>query len=163
VQVVGMLLATVFIPTAVNRAGKRTSCTAGGTIAVLGVVTALASAPIPAIAFVGFSIMGVGIGAINTLIWALVADTVEYGERKTGAAYSVLSLSRKFGQAIGAAAAAYIIGLGGYESGAATQSDGAVTAIRIAAGAVPALVTVPPIVVMVSSSPDREEVPPDRR
>lgn len=156
VQVVGMLLATLVIPTAVSRIGKRASYIAGGTIAVLGgVITALAPGSIPAIAFVGFGILGIGIGAINTLIWALVADTVEYGEWRTGvraegATYSVLSLSRKFGQAIGAAAAAYIIGLGGYVSGAAAQSDSAVTAIRIAAGAVPALVTIPAIAVMVT-------------
>ncbi|MER0484700.1 glycoside-pentoside-hexuronide (GPH):cation symporter [Streptomyces sp. Edi2] len=156
VQVVGMLLATLVIPTTVTKIGKRTSYIAGGTITVLGgIITAVAPGSVPAIAIVGFGIMGIGIGAINTLIWALVADTVEYGEWKTGvraegATYSVLSLSRKFGQAVGAAAAAYIIGLGGYESGAATQSDGALTAIRIATGAVPALVILPAIAVMVT-------------
>ncbi len=156
VQVVGMLAATLVIPTMVSKVGKRTSYIAGGAIAVLGgVITAVAPGSIPAVAIVGFGIMGLGIGAINTLIWALVADTVEYGEWKTGvraegATYSVLSLSRKFGQAIGAAAAAYIIGLGGYESGAAIQSDGTLTSIRIAAGAVPALVTIPAIVIMFS-------------
>ncbi|WP_329316275.1 MFS transporter [Streptomyces sp. NBC_01278] len=156
VQVVGMLAATLVIPTTVSKVGKRTSYIAGGAIAVLGgLITAVAPGSIPAIAIVGFGIMGLGIGAINTLIWALVADTVEYGEWKTGvraegATYSVLSLSRKFGQAIGAAAAAYIIGLGGYQSGAAIQSDGTLTSIRIAAGAVPALVTIPAIAIMFS-------------
>jgi glucuronide carrier protein len=37
-------------------------------------------------------------------------------------------------QAIGSAVAAYIIGLGGYVAGAASQSSEAVTAIRVAAG-----------------------------
>ena len=117
------------IPITVHTVGKKApTYVAGGTLAVLGgVITAVAPGSIPAIAFVGFGVLGLGIGAINTLIWALVADTVDYGEWKTGvraegATYSVLSLSRKFGQAIGAAAAAYIIGLGGY-IGAATQSD----------------------------------------
>jgi glucuronide carrier protein len=156
VQVAGMLLATLVIPATVSKVGKRTSYVAGGTFAVLGgFITAVAPGSIPAIAFVGFGILGIGIGAIDTLMWALVADTVEYGEWKTGvraegATYSVLSLSRKFGQAVGAAAAAYIIGIGGYESGAATQSDSAVTAIRIAAGAVPAVVVIIAVAIMVT-------------
>jgi Na+/melibiose symporter-like transporter len=60
----------------------------------------------------------------------------------------ILSLSRDVGQAIGAAAAACIIGLGGYVSGAAAQSDTTVTSIRIAAGAVPAAVSRAAIAVM---------------
>jgi glucuronide carrier protein len=39
---------------------------------------------------------------------------------------------------VGAAAASYAIGIGGYLSGAASQPDSAVTAIRVAAGLVPA-------------------------
>jgi len=50
----------------------------------------------------------------------------------------VLSFTRKAGQGVGGAAAAYTIGLGGYVSGAESQPDGAETAIRVAAGALPA-------------------------
>ncbi len=82
-------------------------------------------------------------GAINTLVFALQADTVDYGEWKSGiraegSSYAVLSFTRKAGQGVGGAAAAYTIGLGGYVSGAAAQPDGAETAIRVAAGALPA-------------------------
>ena len=81
---------------------------------------------------------------INTLIFALQADTVEYGEwnsgvRAEGTNYSVLSFTRKAGQGIGGAAAAYTIGLGGYISGADSQTSGAFTSIKIAAGLIPAL------------------------
>jgi glucuronide carrier protein len=80
---------------------------------------------------------------INTLIFALQADTVDYGEwrsrvRVEGASYSALSFTRKVGQGIGGSLAAYTIGLGGYVSGASLQSEGALTAIRIGAGALPA-------------------------
>ena len=50
----------------------------------------------------------------------------------------MLSFTRKAGQGVGGAAAAYTIGLGGYVSGAAAQTDGADTSIRVAAGALPA-------------------------
>ena len=50
----------------------------------------------------------------------------------------MFSFTRKVGQALGAAAASYTIGFGGYVSGASTQSDAAVDAIKVAAGIVPA-------------------------
>jgi glucuronide carrier protein len=43
------------------------------------------------------------------------------------------------GQAVGAAAASYTIGLGGYVSGAASQPETATHAIGVAAGVVPAV------------------------
>ena len=82
-------------------------------------------------------------GIINTLIFALQADTVEYGEWKSGVraeggSYAVLSFTRKAGQGVGGALAAFTIGLGGYVAGAATQNPAAETSIRIAAGGLPA-------------------------
>jgi MFS/sugar transport protein len=87
-------------------------------------------------AFTAFAVLGVSISAISTLMWALVADTFEYGEwqtghRTVGAVYSIFSFTRKARQAVGAAA--YIVGLGGY--GAGTQPDSAVDAIKFANGA----------------------------
>lgn len=51
----------------------------------------------------------------------------------------VLSFSRKVGQGIGGAIAAFGIGVGGYVAGAATQSRGALDAIRYLTGWGPAL------------------------
>jgi glucuronide carrier protein len=87
-------------------------------------------------------VLGIGLGGVNTLMFALAADTVEYGEWKTGhrtegASYSVFSFTRKVGQGIGAALGAFTIGLGGYVEGAATQPGSAVDAIKAAAGLVP--------------------------
>ena len=87
--------------------------------------------------------LGIGLGTINTLIFALQADTVDYGEwnsgiRAEGGSYSVLSFTRKTGQGIGGAVAAYTIGLGGYIATAKTQTGSALTSIRVAAGIIPA-------------------------
>ena len=70
--------------------------------------------------------------------------------RAEGASYAVLSFTRKAGQGVGGAAAAYTIGLGGYVSGAATQSDAAVTSIKIAAGLVPAVAVAAAAAVMLA-------------
>jgi glucuronide carrier protein len=91
-----------------------------------------------------FAVYGIGIAAVQSLMWALQADTVEYGEWKSGLRtegtnYAALSFTRKVGQGIGGALAAYGIGLGGYVARSPTQSPGALDAIRHITGWGPAL------------------------
>jgi glucuronide carrier protein len=145
VQTVLMVAAAAFVPKIAGALGKKRTYILAGTVAAISSVAfALAPGSVPAIGIACYGVLGLGLGAINTLIFALQADTVEYGEwrsgvRAEGASYSVLSFMRKAGQGIGGAAAAYTIGLGGYVSGSAVQSDAAVNAIRVAAGIVPAV------------------------
>jgi glucuronide carrier protein len=146
VQTIAMVAAAAFVPKAVVTVGKKRAYIGAAVVAVIGAIAfAVAPSSTPAIGIACYGLLGIGLGAINALIFALQADTVDYGEWKSGvraegASYSVLSFTRKTGQAIGGAAAAYTIGLGGYVSGAATQGHGALTAIRIAAGIVPGVV-----------------------
>jgi glucuronide carrier protein len=156
VQTVAMVAAAAFVPKLVASVGKKRAYVLSGVIAALSAIGfALAPGSVPAIGIACYGILGLGLGAINALIFALQADTVEYGEwrsgvRAEGASYSVLSFMRKAGQGIGGAAAAYTIGLGGYVSGAATQSDAAVTSIRVAAGVVPAFAVAAAAAVMLA-------------
>jgi glucuronide carrier protein len=156
VQTVGMILASALVPLAVEAVGKkRTYIVAGLFAAGSAVAVALAPGSIPAIGIACFGLLGVGLGMINTLIFALQADTVDYGEwnsgvRAEGSSYAVLSFTRKVGQGIGGAVAAYTIGLGGYISGAASQTDDAITSIRVAAGGIPAATFVAAAAVMVA-------------
>jgi glucuronide carrier protein len=144
VQTVGMLIAAALIPKAAAAVGKKRTylvAAAAGTVAALGV--ALAPSSNPWMGIMAYGLLGVPLGMVNTLIFAFQADTVDYGEWKSGvraegASYAVLSFMRKTGQGLGGAAAAYTIGLGGYISGAASQSAEAVTSVRVAAGGIPA-------------------------
>ena len=145
VQTVGTFLVAAFIPQIVRTLGKKTGYLALGLVAVVaGVGIALAPSSTPAVALVFFFLLGIGVGGVNTLMWALEADTVEYGEWKTGVrtegtTYALFSFTRKMGQALGGAAAAYTIGLGGYIAGkGVVQTDSAKTAIKVATGFVPA-------------------------
>jgi glucuronide carrier protein len=156
VQTIGMVAAAAFVPKLVGAVGKKRAYVFAGTIAAVSAVAfALAPDSAPAIGIACYGILGLGLGAISALIFALQADTVEYGEwrsgvRAEGASYSVLSFMRKAGQGIGGAAAAFTIGLGGYVSGAAAQSDAAVNSIRIAAGIVPAVAVAAAVAVMLA-------------
>jgi len=156
VQTVAMVVAAAVVPAAVARIGKKRAYVLSGIVAAAAAVgLALTPGSLPVLAIAFYGALGLGFGAINALVFALQADTVEYGEWKSGvraegASYAVLSFTRKAGQGIGGAAAAYTIGLGGYESGAASQSGGAVTAIKIAVGIVPAVAVAVATVVMLA-------------
>ena len=133
------------IPKIITSVGKKKAFIGFGVVGIVaGIGIALSPPSIVWVPLVFFALMGIATAGVNTLMWALEADTVEYGEWKTGVrtegiTYAVFSFTRKAGQAVGGAAAAFAIGLGGYVGGAATQSESAISAIRYASGFVPAL------------------------
>ena len=162
VQTAGVFIAAALVPRLVGTIGKKRVYQAlGGIAALAGIAVALAPASTPAIAIVAFAFFGIGLGGVNTVSFALQPDTVEYGEWQTGArtegaTYSIFSFTRKVGQALGAAAASYTIGLGGYLANAANQPDEAIDAIRVACGIVPAAFIFGAIAIM-SAYPLTEE------
>jgi len=139
-----MFVVAPITPRIVATFGKRTGYMAAAGLSVVGGVGIfLAPASTPVVAIVFWTIAGLGLALVNTLMWALEADTVEYGEWKSGvrtegATYAIFSFTRKAGQALGGAAAAYALSIGGYVAKAPAQPHDALVAIRAAAGAVPA-------------------------
>jgi glucuronide carrier protein len=156
-QNVGTFVAAALVPRLVERIGKKVTYMAGGAIAIVsGIGLIAAPGSVPALAIAIFGVLGFGLGAVNTLMWAIEADTVDYGEWKTGVrtegiTYAMFSFTRKMGQALGGAAAAYTIGFGGYVAAAGlNQSESAVLSIKLAAGLVPAMFIAIALVIMAS-------------
>jgi glucuronide carrier protein len=154
-QTVGTFLIAPFVPLLTRTIGKKKAfiaCGVVGVVAFIGLTVAPGS--VPAVAVALFFLAGVGLGGVNTLMWALEADTVEYGEWKTGVrtegtTYAMFSFTRKMGQALGGAAAAYTLGFGGYVSGKnVVQTDSAVHAVKLAAGFVPAAFVIVSLAIM---------------
>ncbi|MBA8989026.1 glucuronide carrier protein [Curtobacterium pusillum] len=143
-----------FMPKVVRAFGKKTAYIAGGAVMVIGgIVIMVAPQSMPAIGFTGLVVAYVGLVSVNMLVWALEADTVEYGEWKTGVrtegiTYALFSFTRKTGQAVGGALAAYALAWGGYSAGAATQSAHAEFGIRAATGLIPAVGALVAIAIM---------------
>lgn len=125
--------------------GKKTAyITAGGITATGGVGVALIPPSQLVLAMVSFAVYGIGISGVQALMFALQADTVEYGEwasgvRTEGTDYAALSFTRKLGQGVGGALAGWGIGVGGYAAGSATQTPGALDTIRYLTGFGPAV------------------------
>lgn len=92
------------------------------------------------IAFIGIAMFGACF--YLTLMWALVADCIDYQEEKTGrreegSIYATYSLFRKIAQGLGAAVVALALGSTGYNEklDAVSQAPGVAEKIYIATGA----------------------------
>ena len=136
-----------FVPALVVRFGKKNLFQYCGIFTVVGGV-ALFFVPgnLPLLALLFVAIKGLGVSLINTLMFALEADTVEYGEWKTnqrteGATYAIFSFTRKITQSIGGALGAFALALGGYITKLAAdqvQPESAIIAIKASMGLIPA-------------------------
>ena len=153
-QVLITLTLAATAPRLVHRFGKRSIYVTGGlTSAAGGVLVFAAPTDLAWIALLGIFLALAGAASVSIMVWALIADTVEYGEWKTGVRsdginYSLLSATRKIGMAFGGALAAFALAWGGYQSGAAEQSESAMFGIRVAAGLAPALAIAVAVAVM---------------
>lgn len=143
-QAAGTFLVASFIPKIVRSIGKRNGYIVLGVVGVVaGLGLAYSPPEVPMLAVVSFFLLGIGMGGVNTMMWALEADTVEYGEWKTGVrtegtTYALFSFTRKMGQALGGAAGAFALGLVAFDSLAAKdgapQSAATVHGIQLASG-----------------------------
>jgi glucuronide carrier protein len=129
-QVASLFLVGPLIPTIVRTIGKRTGYIILGAVSVVGAVM-LAFLPLdttPWFGPVAFLFIGIGIGGVNTLMWALEADTVEYGEWRTGnrtegTTYAVFSFTRKMGQALGGFVGGLALTWAGFSAAAASSGE----------------------------------------
>ena len=144
ISLVGTLIAAPLVPALVGRFGKKNAFLLGLGLGAAG-FTSLFLSPTTSLGMIYFSL---GLGSVGvmmsmTVMWALEADTVEYGEWKTGIrieglTYSFFSFTRKCGQALGGSIPAFLLAGSGYIPNAATQSENALQGIQQAIALVPA-------------------------
>ncbi|MGA8047633.1 MAG: glycoside-pentoside-hexuronide (GPH):cation symporter [Dermatophilaceae bacterium] len=158
-QVGALLVVGPLVPSIVRSVGKKTGYVSLALITVAGAAV-LAFAPLstaPWWGLVAFFIMGLGINGVNTFMWALEADTVEFGEWKTGArtegtTYAVFSFTRKMGQAVGGFIGGIALTIAGFSaaraSGGEAQAAGVGDNIQLWAGGLVALFSILAALVM---------------
>ena len=152
------IVAAPFIPKLVDRYGKKALFQWCGLFTVVGGLALFftpTGAVAPALIFLG--VKGIGAALINTVMFGLEADTVEYGEWRTGArsegaTYAVFSFTRKLTQSIGGALGAAALSFGGYLSATKAvpnpiQPESAILAIRVSMGLIPAAAAIIAMVV----------------
>ena len=129
---IGMVASVVVIPFAgaiVRKLGKKESAVLGSTFAASMYIVMLFIPNLTVSIFLVLSFLaGLGSGLVNTIIWALVSDAIDYqeyttGERNEGTVYSSYSLARKLGQVISGGMVGFALSLLGYQSGATVQAE----------------------------------------
>ncbi len=141
-MLIGTVASAPLVPGMVKRMGKKNTFLLGAILGSCGYLLfffmSIYSVPV---ALAALAIASVGQGITMTVMWALEADTVEYGEYLTGVrieglTYSLFSFTRKCGQAIGGSIPAFILGLSGYIANQA-QVPEVIMGIRMSISLVP--------------------------
>ena len=150
---VTQIVCMFFIAWFVKRYGKRKVLMAGAAIMIIGyAIMACAGTSVPEL-ILGCAARGVGNAGISACMFAMVTDTIEYGEWKTGIrTEGLINSAASFGQKLGNGFSTVLLGcilnIGGYVGSAAVQSKSALTAIRAGYIYVPIILTVIQIVVL---------------
>lgn len=124
------------LPAISRKIGKRNIALLGGLIGVGGQLL-LTLCPDSAVWLIICSLLkGVGSVMIMGTIFAMVADTIEYGEWKTGeriegVLYSTTSFGAKVGGGVGSAMVMGLLGQAGYDGLAAQQGAAAISMIKM--------------------------------
>lgn len=155
-QTVGTVIVSSLVPSLTVYLGKRWGYVFSAGIAILGYIVIFFSPEQSLVtALIAWFLLGAGTGGSNSLMFSMQADTVDYGEWKTGiraegGSYSILSFIRKVGQGIGGGLAGVILAYFGYSEGAATQTAEALDGIRWACGLVPAILALGAALIMIA-------------
>lgn len=127
----------VISPIVIKKFGKRNVSLGGALLTVLSYLIIIVI-PGNVVFYVGLALSSFAQAAMTSTQNSMIADTVEYGEWKTGIrtvgfSYSVFNMVQKFGMAVQAAFFGFLLALGGYISvEGAAQPESAISMIKAA-------------------------------
>ena len=154
----GVFLALPFI----RRIGKRNITLAGCVVIIIGqCVIALGPTSLPVV-LTGLGVAGVGVGAMFAVVFAMIGDTIEYEEwrsgiRAEGLVYAGATFGQKLGGALGGMAVGWFLGFAGYlEGDTSNQPAAALQMIDFVFIWLPILFTVPMAILMFFYRLDKE-------
>lgn len=150
---VPLIIGIVLSAPLIKRIGKRNTILAGAILSAVGSVIVFIDPTNFMLIMVSTVIKTLGVAPAVATGSALLADTVEYGEWKTGARtegliFSGASLAPKIGSGIGGAMVGWVLSAGGYVGGLETQPDSAISAIKVLYIVVPLILVILQILLM---------------
>ncbi|KHF39365.1 MFS transporter [Halalkalibacter okhensis] len=156
-----ILLGMVFVAPITKRFGKRNAIIVGEIITIIGYLIMMIDLTNVVLILIGTIIRGIGKAPINGSMFALLGDTIEYGEWKTGIrnegmVYSGGSMGIKVGSGLGAAMIGWVLALGGYVGGSAIQSDSALLSIQALFIYIPLALTILMIILLLFYNLDKK-------
>ena len=135
ISLIPVLVCMPFVAPLSKKYGKRNVALVGSIISIVGQAAMLLNPRSFGWLIACNVIKGVGQAALTGTLFAMVADTIEYGQWKTGKRvegmlYSSTTFGAKIGAGVGMAIAMGILGAAGYDGIAAAQSATALSAIQ---------------------------------
>src|SRR5699024_4787374 len=133
--------------------GKRNAIILGSVISIIGCLVVLIKPESTGVIIISQIIRGVGSAPLIGALWALLPDTIEFGEWKTGirnegVLYSGGSMGQKIGIGVGTASVGWILAIGGYNGQLSMQPNSAITSIYVVFVFLPILIYVFQIILM---------------
>lgn len=155
------ILAMFFIAMLVKKFGKRNVFALGLILDIVGMLILNYSAGTMPMIVVSSVVRGIGNACGGATMWAMVSDTIDYGEWKTGyrtegLVNSACSFGYKIGNGIGSALLGLILEIGGYVGETAVQSASALVSIKVCFIWIPIAVYVCGLVIMAFWNLDKE-------
>lgn len=128
------IVATLLLGKVMHLTTKRNWCMLGALFIIAGSLVLLFNPNSVALVTFGGLLRGIGMTPILGMIFTMIADSIEYGQWKTGlrtagAIQSAVTSGQKFGQGIGSALIGFIMEMNTYNGDAAVQSEQALNTI----------------------------------
>ena len=147
------MLVNFLVPYLSKKLGKCRLFLASAAVQLLGLAVLWAGGVQETVIIIGAVIMAAGYGAKESIYFSIQADSVDYGEWKTGintagTLSSVNGFLGKCAQAAAGGLAGLLFAVSGYDGGAAMQSSAAITAIEAMYVYIPALLLVASMLTM---------------
>ncbi|MBO8416727.1 MAG: MFS transporter [Proteobacteria bacterium] len=133
----------IILPFVLRKAGKRFAVLTAAVCIIFALCARMIDPYNATLAYVAVAFYGLGQGFTYASLFAMIPDTVEYGEyieheRHEGLVYAGASFGTKLAAGLGAVIASFVMNAGGYVNDAAQQTAEAMNAILYACTLVPA-------------------------
>ena len=127
--------------------GKRNTALGGIILTIVGSLPMVIAPTDITMIIVGLVIKGLGSAGFLVSAFAMLGDTVEYGQWKhgiriEGLTFAAEGFAEKVGTGLGGAVLGAILGVGGYIGGQATQSASAILAMKVSFAYAPIVIAV---------------------
>lgn len=156
-----MIVFFFFMAPIVKRIGKRNTNLLGWLLILVSYVPLLMAMTSVLILIVSAVIRGIGYACVMGVQFAIIGDSVEYGEWKTGVrseglVFSAQSFGCKVGMGLGNALIGALLSWGGYDGELAVQPDSAITVIKVLYIGMPMIVAVLQMLLMIPYTIEKE-------
>ncbi|MFD2115103.1 MFS transporter [Paenibacillus yanchengensis] len=161
IGLVPIIIGLLFVAPIIKKYGKRNSMLVGLVIILIGCFILLINPTSLSVIITSILIKSIGSVPIAAAGFALLADTIEYGEWKTGIrteglVYSAGSFGTKAGNGIGAATVGWLLAMGGYVGGQEVISATASNTIEFMYIYIPIIFTVIQLLILIPYKLDKE-------